>query len=454
MINDVLMEEVVFDKVMKLLEEKKFSEIKTIFSDLNEVDIASILEEIDSKENIVLVFKLLPKCVAAEVFANVSSDIQKSIIEAFSDKESGNILNNLFIDDAVDFLEEMPANLVERLLNNANKETRDTINKILSYPDSSAGSIMTTEFLDFKKKLTVKQAFERIRRIGGDKETINVGYVTSSKRTLEGIVSIRDLLLADPDEIIENIMETNVVSAQTHDDKEDVADRLSKYSLNALPVVDKENRLVGIVTFDDVINVLREEATEDIQKMAAITPTEKEYLKTSPWKLAKSRIVWLIVLMFSSIITGALIEKYEAAFVVMPILVVFIPMLMDTGGNCGSQTSTMIIRGMALNEIRLKDFFKVFLKEFLVSLIVGGILSALSFVRVIIQYQNVALALVLSLTLFLTVVISKFLGFVLPLLAKRFKMDPAVMSSPLITTVVDAASVLIYFVFATLILGL
>lgn len=452
--NNIDLEKVLSEEIKELLENKKFSEIKEKFSNLNEVDIASILEEIDTKKKIIIIFKLLPKSVAAEVFAYVSKDIQQSIIEAFSDEEIGGIMNELFIDDAVDFLEEMPANLVEKVLKNASKETRETINKIFSYPKESAGSIMTTEFLDFKKKMTVGEAFERIRKIGKDKETINVCYVTSASRQLEGVITVRDLLLSNPDEIIENIMETNVIFVQTHDDKEEVAERLSKYSLHAIPVVDKENRLVGIITFDDVIDVLKDEATEDIQKMAAINPTEQEYLKTSPWKLAKSRIVWLIVLMFSSMITGALLERYESAFVVMPVLVSFIPMLMDTGGNCGSQTSTMVIRGIALNEIRMRDFFRVFLKEFSVSIIVGLILSLLNFIRIWIQYKNLVLGLVLALTLFLTVVISKFLGFSLPMISKKLRMDPAVMSSPLITTVVDSVSILIYFVLATLLLGL
>lgn len=447
-----LQEEIMTHEVMDLLAQKKYSKIKKMLIEMNEVDIAGILEQIENKENMMIIFKLLPKDLAAEVFAYVDGEIQESIIEAFSDIEISAIINELYADDAVELLTELPANLVEKVLKNAKKEQREAINKILSYPESSAGSMMTTEFLDLKKHFTVKQAFDRIRKIGNDMETINICYVTSASRKLEGVITVRELLLADLDETLEQHMETNVIFVKTSDDKEHVAEMLSKYSLHTLPVVDSEEKLVGIVTFDDAIEVIHEEATEDIQKMAAIQPTEEEYLKTPVFTLAKSRIVWLVILMFSAMLTGSLLAQYEAAFTVMPVLVTFIPMLMDTGGNCGAQASAMLIRGMALNQIKLKDFFKVFLKEFSVSLIVGFALSIVTMIRIFLQYQDILLGITLGITLYFVVIIAKFLGFSLPMLAKKIKVDPALMSSPLITTLVDAASIIIYFNIAMLLL--
>lgn len=448
------LQEALAQNINNLLITRDFVAIQNLLSAMNEVDIAALLEELESKENTIILFKLLPKDVAAEVFAYVPSNIQASIVKAFTNKEVANIINELYVDDAVDFLEEMPANLVEKVLANANKETRDAINKVLSYPESSAGSIMTTEFLDLKKNSTVAEAFDRIRKIGADQETINVCYVTSPTRKLEGVITVRELLLANPTDKLESIMETNIIFVKTHDDKEVVAETLSKYSMHTMPVVDKEERLVGIVTFDDAIDVIHEEATEDIHKMAGIKPTEQEYLKTSAWTLAKSRIVWLIVLMFSAMITGGLLIQYENAFTLMPILVTFIPMLMDTGGNCGAQASTMVIRGLALGEIKMKDYLKVFLKEFSVSLIVGGVLSALNMIRIYLQFGDIMLSLLLGFTLFCTIVLAKLLGFALPMIAKSLKLDPAVMSSPLITTIVDAASIIIYFNVAVLLFPL
>lgn len=378
----------------------------------------------------------------------MDSDEQELLINAFSERELHDVVEELFVDDAVDIIEEMPANVVKRILRHTDSEMRNSINEILRYPKDSAGSIMTTEYVSLKKDMTVSEAFDRIRRTGVDKETIYTCYVTDTDRKLIGLVTVKELLLSPYNTVINTIMEKNIISVETLDDKEEVANMFDKYDFMSLPVVDKENRLVGIVTFDDAIDVIQEENTEDIQKMGALQPIEETYLKTPVWRHAKNRIVWLLLLMLSATITGSIIENYEAAFTALPILVAFIPMLMDTGGNCGAQSSTMIIRGLALDEITPKDIMKIMFKEIRIAVVVGLILAAVNTLRIYIMYSGqdpLFLSAVTGLSLIATVVIAKMLGGVLPILAKLCKLDPALMASPLITTIVDTCSVIIFF---------
>lgn len=429
----------------QLLKEKDFKTIRQKLPLLRDADIAILIEEL-SPENAVLVFRALPKDRAAEIFAYLVSDMQEHIIGAITDQEVGSLINQLYVDDAADFLEELPANMVKRVLKNASPETRELINQFLQYPPESAGSIMTAEFVDLKKDMTVAQSFKRIRRIAIDKETVYTCYVIDANRRLEGVVTVKRLFLANDDTVLNDIMETNLIYAYTTDDQEEVAQLFAKYDLLSLPIVDHEHRLVGIVTVDDIVEVIHQEATEDFQKMAAMAPSEKPYLKTSVFSLAKNRITWLMILMISAMITGGVLAKYEAAFVAIPLLVTFIPMLTDTGGNAGSQSSTLVIRGMALNEITTKDFGKVFLKEFTVSLLVGLALSVLNFGRLILMYPGeYMMALTVSLALYFTVILAKTVGGILPLIAKIFNTDPAIMAAPVITTIVDAFSLIIYF---------
>ena len=381
-------------------------------------------------------------------------DLQEKLINSLTDKELKNVLDELFMDDTVDLIEEMPSNVVKRILKSVSKEDRKTINELLKYPDDCAGSIMTTEFIDLKVNMTVDKAFEKIRKIGLDKETIYTCYVLDVRREVIGIITVKDLLLSDRDVLIKDIMETNVITVNTLDDKEEVVKQFDKYDVMALPVVDKENRLVGIITVDDAIDVLQEETTEDFELMAAMTPTEDSYFKTSVFSHAKNRILWLLILMLSSAITGAIITHYENAFAAIPVLVSFIPMIMGTGGNCGSQSSTLIIRGMAIDEISLKDFGKAIWKELRVSLLVGIVLAVVNGIRIMIQYNDFMLSIVLGLTLITTVVLAKLLGCILPMLAKKLKLDPAIMASPLITTIVDTCSILIYFAIAVNIMNI
>jgi magnesium transporter len=389
------------------------------------------------------------------VFSEVGSEEQQYVIEALTDTEIGEVINNLFADDAVDFIEEMPANVVKRVLHNVNFEKRRVINQLLQYPDDSAGSIMTTEFIDLREDSTVKDAFEVIRTTGVDKETIYTCYVIRSDGTLVGVVSAKDLLHAKPQQKIENIMDTNLVFAHTTDDQEAVAGLFKKYGLLAMPVVDKEQKLVGIITVDDIVIIIEEENTEDIEKMNALAPSDDPYLKTSILTLARNRIVWLLVLMLSATITGSIISSFEDALRILPILVAFIPMLMDTGGNAGSQSSTLIIRGMALGEIHVKDVVKVLWREFRIGLLCGIGLGGVNFVRVYLMNgmngRSAVLAATVTLSLFITVLVAKSVGCTLPLLAKRLKLDPAIMAAPLITTIVDAASLAIYFSMAKII---
>lgn len=429
----------------ELLEEKDFKRLKALLEEMNPVDIAAFLEEIP-KEKAVVIFRGLSKEDANEVFSSLEVDSQQHIISTITDAEIKEIIEDLSVDDAVDMLEELPANVVKRVMQNTTSETRSLINQFLQYGEDSAGGIMTAEFVDLKKNMTVKEAFAHIRKTGVDKETIYTCYVIDDKRMLEGVVTVKELLLQPYEGVIADIMEENVISVTTEEDKELVVEVFNKYDFLSLPVVDKEGRLVGIVTVDDAVEVMEQEATEDFQIMGALTPSEKPYLKTSIFELAKHRIVWLLVLMVSSMITGVILQKYEAAFAILPLLVTFIPMLTDTGGNAGSQSSTLIIRGMAVSEIASKDFLKVLWKEMGVALLVGLALSAVNFVRLLIMYPgNIMLCVTVVLSLFITVILAKTVGSMLPILAKIIKVDPAIMAAPLITTIVDALSLIIYF---------
>lgn len=431
--------------LLELLEHRDLHALRAALLEENEVDIAEFLEELP-QDKIVVVFRALPKEMAAEVFSNLEPDTQQVIIQSATDQEVSAIVEELYVDDAVDMLEELPANVVKRVLKAARPDTRKLINQFLNYPDNSVGSIMTAEFTDLKQSMTVAQAIAHIRRTGENSESVYTCYVTDAGRRLEGVLTIKELLLAQDEQLIADLMETDVITAETTEDQEEAVARMMKYDFISLPVVDKEGRLVGIVTVDDVMDVMEEEATEDFEKMAAMAPSEKPYLKTSVLSLAKHRILWLLVLMISGMITGGILGQYEAAFAAMPLLVTFIPMLTDTGGNAGSQSSTLVIRGMAVGEIQLKDFAKVFWKELRVSMLVGVVLSAVNFVRLIITYPgNQMVALTVALALFVTVLLAKTVGGVLPMVAKLCHADPAIMAAPLITTIVDAISLVVYF---------
>lgn len=436
------------------LENKNFQELKEQLKNLNIADIATLFESLEEPQQIIILFKLLSKDVAADVFSFLNSDMQETIINALKDKEIEHIMADLYMDDAADFVQEMPANVVKRVLKNTTKENRDIINKLLSYPENSAGSIMTTEFIDIKQELTVEEAFKKIKKKAADAETVGTIFVTDSKRKIQGVLSIKDLILANSDDKIENIMNSNVVYSTTHTDQEEVSKLFDKYDFYALPIIDTEKRLVGIVTVDDIMDVVKEEATEDMEIMAAISPTDDPYLKTSAFTHAKKRIFWLLFLTLSASITGAIMSFFEDAFVAIPALVTFIPMLMGTGGNCGSQSATLVIRGLALNEITLKDYFKVAFKEFKVSLLVSSVLSVVNFVIVWIRYGDPLLGLVIALSLVIVVIIAEFIGGGLPILAKKCKLDPAIMAAPIISTLVDCIAIVSYFLIASAILGL
>ena len=403
-----------------------------------------------------LVFSLAGKEVAADVFAALPSENQESLIDSLNDQQLSAIVEDIAVDDMVDIVGEMPANIVKRILQRATPSTRELINRFLRYPESSAGSIMTAEFIDLKKEMTVRESIARIKRLANDMETIYTVYVTDLQRHLEGLVSFKDLILADDNTHVSEIMDKDVISIKTTDDKEHVAKMFNKYDFLTLPVVDAEGRLVGIVTVDDAVDVMEDEATEDIEKMAALQPSEKPYLKTSVLELAGHRIVWLLVLMISGMLTGGILGHYEQAFVAIPILVTFIPMLTDTGGNSGSQASTLIIRGMTVGELQPRDWLKILWKEIRVSLIVGIILGSVNFLRIYFLYRGstLSVALTVSLAMCCTVMLAKTLGCILPILAKQLKIDPAMMAAPLITTIVDAVSLIIYFNIARVILNL
>ena len=440
------------DIFIKLLAQREFKAVRSILDVMNEVDIASLLSTLSDKE-LALAFRLIPKDKAAEVFSNMDTSMQTYLVTMFTEKELKELLDNLYMDDTVDMLEELPANLVKRILATVSASDRSMINQLLNYPEDSAGSIMTTEYVDLREEMTVGQAMAHIKKTGIHKETIYTCYITE-RRKLVGIVSAKDLMTTDDDVPIKDLMETEIISVYTHADQEQVAQLFTKYDLLALPVIDQDGRMVGIVTFDDAMDVMVDEATEDITKMAAINPSEKTYFETSVLQHAKNRIPWLLILMFTSIITGTIITRYENAFAAIPLLVSFIPMLMDTGGNCGSQSATLIIRGIALDEIRFTDLFKVMFKEFRISLIVGAFLAVANGVRIFIQYHNPGLAVVIACSLMGTVIMAKLVGCILPLLAKKVNLDPAIMASPLITTLVDTFSILIYFNIATVLFRL
>lgn len=440
------------DIFIKLLAQREFKAVRSILDVMNEVDIAFLLSTLSDKE-LALAFRLIPKDKAAEVFSNMDTSMQTYLVTMFTEKELKELLDDLYMDDTVDMLEELPANLVKRILATVSASDRSMINQLLNYPEDSAGSIMTTEYVDLREEMTVGQAMAHIKKTGIHKETIYTCYITE-RRKLVGIVSAKDLMTTDDDVPIKDLMETEIISVYTHSDQEQVAQLFTKYDLLALPVIDQDGRMVGIVTFDDAMDVMVDEATEDITKMAAINPSEKTYFETSVLQHAKNRIPWLLILMFTSIITGTIITRYENAFAAIPLLVSFIPMLMDTGGNCGSQSATLIIRGIALDEIRFTDLFKVMFKEFRISLIVGAFLAVANGVRIFIQYHNPGLAVVIACSLMGTVIMAKLVGCILPLLAKKVNLDPAIMASPLITTLVDTFSILIYFNIATVLFRL
>ena len=441
------------EEIKELIENKQFTQLKKELKEMKSADISEILDELD-KEQAVILFRLLSKEKAGMAFSYMETDMREKLIKDLTDTELKNILDELFMDDTVDLIEEMPSNVVTRILRNVDKNDRKIINELLKYPEDSAGSIMTTEFIDLKEDMTIEQALDRIRQIGTDSETIYTCYVLEKNRKLQGIISIKELLLAKEDTLIADNMETNIISVNTLEDQEEVAKKFDKYDLYALPVVDNENRLVGIVTVDDAINVLQDEAEEDFEKMAAMAPTEESYFETSVFKHAKNRIVWLLILMLSSAITGTIITKYENAFAAVPLLVAFLPMLMDTGGNCGSQSSTLIIRGLAADELEVKDVFKILWKEIRIAVIVGISLATINGLRIFAQYKNLQLACTVGLSITTTVILSKSIGCLLPLLAKKLKLDPAIMAAPLITTIVDILSVLVYFNIATAIMGI
>ncbi|MCL2441374.1 MAG: magnesium transporter [Treponema sp.] len=430
------------------------SKLKLLLSDMNIVDIAEVFEELD-REQIIQMFRILPKAIASDIFAYVDIEHQQTIIEALTDSEIGEIMNKLFVDDAVDFIEEMPANVVRRVLKNVRPEKRKQINQILQYPDDSAGSIMTTEFVDLREDEKVREAFDTIRTIGLNKETIYTCYVIRRDRMLVGVITAKDLLLARPSNRIGDIMDTNIVFAYTTDDREAIADLFQKYGLLAMPVVDKERRLVGIITVDDIVDVIVEESTEDIEKMAAIVPLDESYLKTGILQHAKNRFLWMLILMLSATITGTIISSFEDGLMALPILMAFIPMLMNTGGIAGSQSSTLIVRGIAVGEIALGDILLILWKELRVGMLCGLGLGLVNFIRVFIMNNNDwKLCLTITLSLFCTILMAKTVGSILPIFAKRLKIDPAIMSAPLLTTIVDAVSLIIYFSVAKLILGL
>ena len=455
------MRDELLERIEDLLKRKQYTALRDLLADLEPADIASLFEDLD-EDSIPLLFRLLPKEPAAEVFVELDPDAQEMLIRGFSNTELKEVLDELYLDDAVDIVEEMPANVVKRILRHADPDVRKSINEILKYPDDCAGSIMTTEYVDLKATMTVEDALKRIRRTGPDKETINVCYVVDPARKLQGIVSLRTILLSDEDDSIEDIMDPNVISVTTLEDKEDVAQTFSKYNFIALPVVDKENRLVGIITVDDAIDVMEEETTEDFEKMAAMLPSDKPYLKTGVLETWKARIPWLLILMLSATFTGIILNHYETALAACIVLNSFIPMLTGTGGNSGTQASTAVIRALSLDEVEFSDLGHVIWKELRVALLCGACLGGANFVKMMLVdralLHNAAVtptvALVVCLTLVFVVFFAKLVGCSLPILAERIGLDPAVMASPFISTIVDAISLIIYFRFASLLLGI
>ena len=448
------MNELKFFEMLKMINEKQYQKLKNELSEMNEVDIAELMDSLDQNTTL-LIFRMLPKDLAVEVFAHFSPEHQSSIVNAVTDKELTNILDELYFDDMIDMIEEMPANLVNKILKNSNPEERKLINQFLKYPVDSAGSIMTIEYVNLYKDMTVKQAMAHIKETGLNKETVYTCYVTNKNWILEGIVTLRSLVTSEEYMKIEDLMEDDIIYVNTHDDQESVGNLFTKYGFMALPVVDNENRLTGIITFDDILDVIEQEATEDFQKMAALAPTEERYLDSSVFLLAKHRIPWLLILMIGATITGGIISKFEDVLSSVVALTAFIPMLMDTGGNSGNQSSTLIIRGLATGEITFKDKWKVLWKEFRISIISGIILASVNFLKnMFIDQVGLAVSITVSITLVFAVMFAKIIGGMLPLVAKKLKLDPAIMAGPLITTIVDAITLTLYFTVATLLLNL
>ena len=450
--------EEIFELLNSLLENKKYAEFMRTIDELNDIDAADYLESLPDELEL-SAFRMLKKDAAAGIFAFMDFDMQERLLEKMTDSELSMIIEDLFVDDAVDILEELPAIMVKRILKLSRPETRNLINKFLSYPDESAGSVMTAEFIDLHKEMTVSQAIDNIRKKGVEKETIYVAYVTNESRVLEGIVSLKDLIFAKPDALIADIMETDILCANTLDHQEEVVAMIQKYDMLALPIVDKENRLVGIVTVDDAIDVIEEETTEDIEKMAAIVPSDKPYMRAGVFEIWKTRIPWLLLLMLSATFTGQIIASFEGKLAAIPSLIAFIPMLMGTGGNSGGQSSVTIIRGLAVGEIENRDIWAIIWKETRVAILCGAVLSVCNFIKIILvdnmlfgNEVSLAANLVVSLTLIATVIVAKIVGCALPVAAKRIGLDPAVMASPFITTIVDAVSLLIYFAIASAVL--
>ncbi len=435
----------------ELVEDKKFAQIQREFVELQEADMAELLNDTTPKEALLL-FRLLPKAIAAEVFVYLDIDKQAEITELISEDELKEIIDELYFDDKIDLIEEVPANLVKKILRNTSITERTLINQFLNYPDQSAGSLMTIEFVDLKKEMTVEAAIARIRKIGVDKETIYTCYVTDMKRNLEGIVTLKELVLSDPHVIVGDIMTSEVISFNTHDDQEEIVGEFKKYDFLTMPVVDKENRLVGIITIDDIVDVIEEETTEDFQKMAAMTPSDEDYLSINAFTFAKRRISWLIILMFTAIMTEFITDSNRVLTTQFAMLVGVIPMLMSTSGNTGAQSSTLIIRGITLGDIRFKDMMKVIFKEVRVGFMVGLTLAVLTFLRITFLNKDIKLAVIVAFTLIATATIAAFIGGTLPIIAKKAKMDPAIMASPLISTITDATTLLIFFTIATLVL--
>ena len=441
-------------EILDMINNKQYPKLKKELSEMNEVDVAELLDPLDQNTTL-LIFRMLPKDLAVEVFAHFSTEQQSSIVDAITDNELTHILDELFFDDMIDMMEEMPANLVNKILKNSNAEERKLINQFLKYPVDSSGSIMTIEYVDLKKDMTVKEAMAHIKKTGLNKETIYTCYVIGQNRVLEGIVSLRTLVVSDEDMKVSELMEDDIIYVKTHDDQETVGNLFIKYGFMALPVVDNENRLTGIITFDDILDVIEQEATEDFQKMAAMAPSEEKYLDASVVSLAKQRLPWLMILMIGATMTGGIISKFEDVLSSVVVLTAFIPMLMDTGGNSGSQSSTLIIRGLAVGELTLKDKWKVLWKELRISLIVGVLLSFVNFLKnIYFDKVGVLVATTISLTLIFTVVLAKVVGSMLPLGAKKLNMDPAIMAGPLITTIVDSLALIVYFSIATMLLNI
>ncbi|MGX4601132.1 magnesium transporter [Faecalimicrobium sp. JNUCC 81] len=442
------------EKIRVLIHENKIIELSEYLQSMKHVDIAKRMMDLET-EDLILVFRILPKDVSAEVFSYLDKESQQYIVEIIADSEVREIIEKLFLDDTVALIEELPANIVKKVLKNTSIEKRKLINQFLKYNESSAGSIMTIEFVDLKEEMTVKEAINHTRKTGLNKETIDTCFVIDNYRKLKGTITIKDLILSDEDTLISNIMDKNTISVKTCEDQEKVASLFKEYDLLSMAVVDKEERLVGIITIDDIVDIIEQENTEDFQKMAAIKPSEEAYLKTSVLQLAKHRVVWLLVLMISATVTGSIIKEFDEVIQSVVILAAFIPMLMDTGGNAGSQSSTLIIRGLALGDISTKDYLKVMYKEFRVSLIVASILSAVNFLRIyFLENTDIMITLTVCGSLFFTVIIAKVVGSILPIIAKKLKLDPAIMASPLITTIVDAFALTIYFTLARLFLGI